>query len=316
MLKALSLFLLLSSCGRVDSKDCILKGEDCEKRKKGDFVAVSEEQKIELSTMRSQVSSWVKKCAGGIACGETSGGEDDAGDSMLWGGLLCLSGDASQCSATFASQGKDGALFRNPAGTRGGNDSSRDMLLGFLAALSKSPNQVAANRAYAYIKANGYKLCTNATDNRCSVNPTQHRSLWGTMQKVWTAVGLVPTSEMDNADLGDETLTALQSQFAFEGYALHLVAVEILVRKAVGASSKKLENAALDVSDREPGNPFFEYVARGKTERAAALTLSKCPRTLDHQRFQWAWQRTESEQAWKQSKGWDCLFMANLLLQE
>jgi hypothetical protein len=316
MLRILSLFLLLSSCGRLDTKDCILKGDNCEKRRKGEFVAVSEEQKEELSAMRSQISTWAKKCAGGIACGEKDNGEDDDGDSMLWGGLLCLSGDAQQCSAVFKSQGSDGALFRNPKGTRGVNDSSRDMLLGFLSALVPTKNVSAANQAYSYIKSNNFKLCNNATDNRCSVNPSQHRSLWGAMQKVYSYIGAPISSEMNNADLGDETLTSLQSQFAFEGYGLHLVAVEIFIRNSIGNSSSKLQNAALDVSDREPGNPFFELVARGKTSRAAQLTLEKCPKVLNHTRKQWAWQRTDSEQAWLQSKGWECIFMANLLLQE
>jgi hypothetical protein len=278
---------------------------------------ITEEQKEALVAMKNSIREWALKCEGGIACGENSSLEPDSGDSLLWAGLLCFSGEKDQCSAALASQDSTtGQLYRNPGGTRGTNDSSRDMLVGFLSYLVTTKDQSAASKMVDYLKANDYKLCKNATDNRCDVGPTTHLPMWGTMGKVWKYIGLKATSEMNNGDSGDETIIRLESQFAAEGYPLHLVAIELMLRQATNTYNSTLDSAAKTLLSREPNNPFFEYIANGATSRAAQLVLDKCPTTADHVRSQWAWQRTESEQAWLKSKGWDCIFLANMLLKE
>jgi hypothetical protein len=310
----LSSALLTLSCGGQDQVNCVFKGKDCTKENPKAEESVTEQQLADMQVLASQIKTWTLTCEGGIACGETNSGERDSGDSLLWAGLLCAAGDRTQCTAASASQNTStGQIFRNPGFSRGSNDSSRDMFLGFLLYVSTTKNQTAANKVLSYIESNNEKLCTNASDNRCSVNSTVYTGLWGTMQKVWRFIGLTPNDKMNRGNVGDDTLINAESQFSSEGYPLHLVGVELFLRQITGTYSSSLESAANTLLDREPYNPFFEYIAKGKTQRAAQLVLDKCPSTLNHTRKQWAWQRTESEQAWKQSKGWDCLFMINLL---
>jgi hypothetical protein len=308
----MSLFLLC--CGK-DQVDCTFEGKNCRTEKPTPEEMVTEEQRAALRQMKSNTYSWVLRCEGGIACGEDDNKKPDAGDSMLWAGLLCSSGEKDQCIATKASQGPQGQLFRNPEGSRGKNDSSRDMLLGFLTYLGKTKDQPAAVALLKYLQANNYKLCENATDNRCLVNPTVHSAVWGTMKRVWSHIGLSPSPEMNQGDLTDDSIINLESKFAAEGYELHLVAVELLLRQNTNNYSETLQRAANNILERQPYNPFFEYVAKGATARAAQLVLDKCPTTQSSVRKQWAWQRAEAEQAWLLSKGWDCIYMSNLLLK-
>jgi len=314
MLKILFSLLFLSACG-TDKIDCIFKGEKCHTKKPSPTSSVTEEQKEALREMRASVRTWALKCEGGIACGETDERVPDAGDSMLWGGLLCASGEQDQCEAVKASQNSDGQIFRNPGLSRGKNDSSRDMLLGYLHYLSATKDTDGAKALLNYIVKNDYKLCTNATDNRCSVNKVINAAIWGSMRRVWQHIGLTPTSDMEDSKLTDESIVAFQSKFSAEGYELHLVAVELLLRQVTRSYSNTLANAAQRLAERQPNNPYFEFVANGQTEKAARLTLEKCPSTLDHIRKQWSWQREEDEKAWLVSKGWECIYIANLLLK-
>ena len=65
----------------------------------------------------------------------------------------------------------------------------------------------------------------------------------------------------------------------------------------------------------EPKNAFFAFLREGGTDRVADLTLSVCPSAdkPSRKRFQWAWERTDGEEAWLDSMYWDCIFMASLL---
>lgn len=316
-LRVFILSLLLLGCHQ-EQIDCTLKGHHCHRINPTppEDQEITDLQKEQLLKLKENIKEWVLYCESGIACGENDDHQPESGDSMLWGGLLCLSGDNDQCDATKASQDpQTGALYRNPTGSRGINDSSRDMLLGFLAYLAATKDQEAANLLLAYIESNSYKLCTNASDNRCSVPPTISSPLWGTMKGVWLYIGLNPTSAMNKGDVGSSSIVNLESQFSTEGYPLHLIGVEILVKQFTDRYSYGLSLASSNLLKREPNNPFFEYLAKGKTSRAAQLVLEKCPTTGDHLKKQWAWQRTESEQAWLQSKGWDCIFLIDLLLK-
>ncbi len=301
---ALFIFLTLVACGKEGKK---------ENPTPPPIEMITEFQKLQLNNMIEDVEEWTLLCDG-IACGERSDGSLDAGDSMLWGGLLCLAGYADQCTATLASQ-DNGQLFRSPAGTRGINDSSRDMLLGYLAYLVATRNADAARDLASYLRNNAYLLCDNATDNRCQVGPIAHTAIWGTMKRIWLHIGIEPTWEMDQADLTDDSIINIQSKFVFEGYTLHLIGIELLLRQSTDSYSEKLAVAAETLHKRQPENPFYEYLAEGSTKSAAQQVLDKCPRTGDHTRSQWSWQRAEDEKAWEKSKGWDCLFMAKLLLK-
>lgn len=310
LLLVVSLFLL--GCGN-EAVECAFKG--CPKKQNP--VAsepVTEEQIIALKNLKSQIEPWLLFCEGGIMCHEKDNGELDNGDSMLFGGLRCSAGNQTQCDAVKAAQDSTtGQLYRSPAGSRGTNDSSRDMLLGFLCYLTTTKDKDAATKLIDYIEDNDYTLCDNATDNRCQVSRVQHSAIWGTMKRVWQHIGLTPTAAMETGDLSDEEVINLQSKFSSEGFPLHLVGVELLLRQGTNTFTAELQNAANNLLSRQPNNPFFEYLAKGKTKRAAQLVLDQCPTSQPSPRKQWTWQRAEEEQAHLESNGHDCIFMIDVL---
>jgi hypothetical protein len=191
------------------------------------------------------------------------------------------------------------------------------MLLGFLNYLVGSQDTDGATRMYNYLKNHNYQLCPTASDNRCDVSPIPYIAGWGTMGQLFKHLGLPETSEMTNAQIFgvDQASINLESDFAAEGFPLHLVAVELRLRQLTNNFTSALQQAANNVLQRQPNNPFYEYVAHGKTTRAAQLALDKCPHNKPAHADQWAWQRDETEQAWLESCGWDCIFVMNLLTE-
>lgn len=270
---------------------------------------ISAEQIISLKERRQEIRSWAITCSGGIACGD-----DGDGDSMLWAGLLCASGEVDQCNAAYISI-DNGKINRAPGRlNQSKNSSSRDMFLGAMHYVVATKDAQSADAIYNYIKNNNYKLCLDAVDNRCEISPKANSPLWGTMGAVWKFVGLSRTSEMKAAENADDTLIKFQSVWAESGYPTHLVAVQLLLRKQVGAWTVQLQDAANVVANRQPNNPFYDFVANGPTSRSAALVLAQCPSTKPERAHQWAWQRDESEAAWNESMGWDCIFLINIMV--
>jgi hypothetical protein len=99
----------------------------------------------------------------------------------------------------------------------------------------------------------------------------------------------------------------------------HLAAVEIfLLTKKFGYDSPLLKDAAKNVLKANPKNPFFIYLANGRSDaNFAEQILQKCPSTkTDNPRFQWAWERPESEIAWTKTMFWDCVFITDLYLTD
>lgn len=278
---------------------------------------VTPEQKEALLTLKNQTLDWARECSMGIACGSLSDGTPDDGDSTLWAGLLCLSGDYLQCRAVRASIGSDGSIHRNPDQDRDKNSASRDMMMGVLAYLAKTKDKLTGDLVHNYIVNNNYKLCSDATDNRCNFNQPQYNAGWNLWHEIWNYHGYQTTKQMEiGKKYGGDFIVNIQSIFASEGYPKHLVAVELLIHQYVGDWSLSFQNSANRLASNQPHNPFFEYVANGPTMKAAQLVLDKCPREQPIRSNDWAWQRDESEKAWSRSKGWDCIFMVNLLTQE
>lgn len=299
---AILISLFLFGCGRE---------KDDEQDTNDDITG---EQVQELTVLRSQTYPWAVTCQDGqrtYACEDRSDG-----DSMIWMGALCTSGETQQCANVKASQGANGRLWRSPA--RVDNDTSnsfsKDMLLGYLGYLTVTKDVTSAQKFITYLYDNDFQLCDDASDSRCDVNPTQYRAIWGLMKRIWENMGLEPTKEMKQGDFGDDTIINLQSQFTPGGFTLHLVALEIYLRNKLNSNTGTIQSAANTIAERQYENPFFEYVARGRTQRSAALTLQHCPRERPADAYQWAWQRDQREQAWVNSMGWDCIFMSNLLI--
>jgi len=99
----------------------------------------------------------------------------------------------------------------------------------------------------------------------------------------------------------------------------HLAAVEVfLLEKRLGYESPLLADAAKAILATNPKNPFFIYIAKGRSDpEFAEQILKKCPANkTDSPRFQWAWERAENEMAWTQTMFWDCVFIADLYSTE
>jgi hypothetical protein len=80
-----------------------------------------------------------------------------------------------------------------------------------------------------------------------------------------------------------------------------------------------VSSAAEIVIAREEHNAFFQFVARGPTERMLdeILENDKCPSQngdQPHARYQWTWERSAAENPppWKKTMYWDCLFAGQL----
>jgi hypothetical protein len=101
------------------------------------------------------------------------------------------------------------------------------------------------------------------------------------------------------------------------GFPQHLVAVEILLAKKLGIQDPLQEQSARILTQNQPNNPFFSYLVEGATDKVADLVIKQCPSTqaeIDQsKKYQWSWERNDSEHANKNSVLWDCVFMVKLL---
>jgi len=96
----------------------------------------------------------------------------------------------------------------------------------------------------------------------------------------------------------------------------HLACVASLIFQEMG------EDRRIDLSPNFRQNPFALWIKNGQQsnnnirERAYVI----CSEANDHHRKgdskhdQWTWQRPDREKAWRNSYGWDCVVMLNLLL--
>jgi hypothetical protein len=100
-------FLFLVGCGNHDV-ECAFT--DCPKPHNPSTNTITADQMSQLTTLSAQIRTWAPTCQGGIACLD-----GDDGDSMLWAGLLCSTGERAQCDAVQASQTADGRLWRAPS---------------------------------------------------------------------------------------------------------------------------------------------------------------------------------------------------------
>lgn len=267
-------------------------------------------------------------------CGAYPSKDDcDDGDSVIFNGLLCMSGEEIGCQSVRNSQDIYGQFWRSPRRNPGnlGEDSSfsRDQTLGVLLYLVKTRDTGAAIRWMDWIEDNKYcslknplggnciltlyRVCRDADKETCTMTP----ALWGLTRKVWDYLGLGTTKPMrdfNNADVSDLELSTAGSEKP--GYRLHLKAVSTFIRLVLGESVSRSKTIAGTLYSRQNANPFFQLLAEGNSAEVESKLLALCPKPgdrLDYIRHQWSWERDQADQAWTLSMGWDCIFMANLL---
>ncbi|HYX38024.1 MAG TPA: hypothetical protein VE954_33400 [Oligoflexus sp.] len=256
----------------------------------------------------------------------------DDGDSVIFNGLLCMVGEQQGCETVRASQDADGRFWRSPRRNPGnlGEDKSfsRDQTLGVLLYLAKTQDRDAALRWMAWIEDNRYCGITNPLSGGCTVFGYRvcrddkeicdlRPGTWALFHRVWEHLGLPTTREMrknEGMDISDIELIAIDK--ARPGYELHLKAVAAFLRMTIGSSVSRSHAMAQRLHDRQEGNPFFQVLAEGPSEELSRRLLQLCPKPgddLGFRRYQWAWERDTANEAWRESMGWDCIFMGRLL---
>lgn len=262
-----------------------------------------------LLLRKEKTLGWAETCDG-VPSKENC----DIGDSLLYSGILCLSGQLLGCEAVKRSQGRDGRVWRAPQRVDAdGQDSfSRDMALGGLAYLVASKDTYFASRWMSWIRHHNKKLCADASDNRCDFSP----GLWNLFKEVWRYIGLQPSDEMYGDIINDEFMLPLQTWVSDTGYPLHLHAVNLLLRSKISQFHYFGDVAARMLVNRQPQNPFFAFVANGKTTEVATRILEQCPVERPAARRQWYIERDTADAEWRHSMGWDCIALINFYLQD
>jgi uncharacterized protein YecT (DUF1311 family) len=147
---------------------------------------------------------------------------------------------------------------------------------------------------------------------------------------------LLPVSPMAALGFGYSALYPAQLQVLVEarvtdpGFALHKVAVRAYLLQKFGMNDPNLQRATNLLASRQPENPFFKYLASGRSPSILSLVNEKCPSATHKStnKFQWTWERSDQENnkidegkqpnkhSWDQSMMWECIFAGNLLTRE
>lgn len=264
----------------------------------------------------------IKEDVQGLPCK----GHQDDGDALLWGSLMFASGrDVGGGILRCESDG--GQFFRSPARAdkaRSGvielNAFSRDMATGFTlaAAASNYRGDGVVGDAYEewieYTLRNGCRACKD-TDGRCIMTPALY----------WMA----SYAGASNVPAGYSLTRFLMKPYMLVaarvnplGFTLHLVGVTLFMMSfrygGVGKLPFSLKMACKILSNRQPDNAFFSYLAGRNGQARASLEAVKEHVQANGQgnMRQWCWERDTAEQAWKDSCGWDIEFIENLLKSE
>lgn len=275
-----------------------------------------------LQEVRLSVLSWSEEC--GVWKTRVMAGCDD-GDATLFNALLCMSGDDVACKVVAASQDDDGRFWRNPhVRAEDKNSFSRDMFIGVVAWLSNSKDKAAAEKYVGWMKANK-KLCHDDTDGRCRFTPMTI-ALWNYLadKDGWSKLpyslvtaadpkpGPIVVSEDPAVSALDRLWEGLEPTTP-AGFPLHLLAAQILIKHQEGDWNGVLQKIAERLVAREPKNMFFLYLKTGGGEELGQAILKfPAPKENPGKRTQWCWQRTDSEEAWKDAAGWDWVFVIGL----
>ncbi len=259
------------------------------------------------------------------------GGQYDDGDMTIFGGLLCLSGEPEGCELVRRSQGLNGEFWRSPARANSDTDDqfSGDQFKGIAAFWAKTGDIQSFTSYLNRISKKWTPYPSKATNlvrmyNGCTMDPGGKCNLideeWRWLNIFADRFGVnsqIPADARDYiAKFGDPVgMLPWKAMINKLGYRVHLVAIEIYIAKKLGITDPRIDAAAEILVGRQPENPFYVFLARGKDARVVDLVKRKC--IVDSAKtewYQWSWERAESDQAWKDSMGWDCIFMINNLL--
>jgi len=228
------------------------------------------------------------------------------GDSMLWAGLMVAVGDKRPIEGVKLCQTPDGRMWRAPSrvNNQPQNSFSRDMALGFILYVQATGDYAMANRWVEYVKKTGGMFPANeSTDTRHIVTP----SIWWAMSYAGIKVPL----QWRLSRFLLRPYNRFQANLTPKGYPTHLVAVIGLILAIHNSETDKKLGKKLLI--KEPLNPFFMWLAGIVPGAIIQNSTFKHAHSLNPGNgTQWAWERTDSEQAWKDSIEWDFLFIEML----
>lgn len=265
--------------------------------------------------------------------GFRNGKVEDA-DMAIFGGLLCRAGIEQGCSLIQNAQDTNGRFYRSPrrvgeADLPNKATFSGDQLKGIIHYMTVSADRQRLEKFLVYLKSqptsvpsqnlrleSGYSSCPNGPPNfTCLLIGYD----WFAMRKLSENFGLqwaLPTNlrEIEQAydfDIDDLVWEALITN---NGYRLHLIANMAWSLKSIGVRHPSLDKTLGIIAAREPENPFFNYLILGRDKRVQRLADEQCSTVnTSEKRYDWTWQRATSTEAWKDSMGWDCVFIYKLL---
>jgi len=186
-----------------------------------------------------------------------------------------------------------------------------------------------------------HNVCPEASLSTCTVSP----GLWFLFHRVWRDhLGLAPSASMRFAD----TMFSDSSYDEFVAWEAggehgtpHLAAVNGMIRAILG---KPASHTITTVYQLNSENPFYQYLMHKyvnnnlhPTEQIRSHLLAISPSNVeeydkneggrtfkwfrnedgaDNSGSQWAWERDNVREAVRDTMGWDCIFIGNLLVRE
>eukprot|EP00939_MAST-03C_sp_MAST-3C-sp1_P000148 g148.t1 len=190
--------------------------------------------------------------------------------------------------------------------------------LATLASLTRTKNKSLYDPWLAYITKHDGFMCPTHWD--CTlVTP-----FFCTMDKVATFANLArPDPGLMIPRLGDDVCDKYDSYFVLtscnvndQGSALHLASLDVYIRRQIGDWNSILQAAADKLHSRDPLNVWFEWLALGASDELSDRLLSQVPayNVKTSERKQWSFVREDTEMAYKNSMGWEFVFLIDHLL--
>lgn len=295
-----------------------------------------------LKQRRTNIFSWLSECKSPLRFGEISDFHTEClqKDTLSWAGYSCLAAHLAQdqitfnkrCNDVLNSQGSDGRWWRGPGrvGIEDIDSFSRDMSLGLASwsiALGESAKAPLENWLdWIETNENGLRMCKIASDNRCNIR--------GNTKNIFKKI--ISNLNLDTGDRAKyKVIKKFKSGFAWTlwypetivtpvGYQLHFKAIELWLMKTLGIiSDDRFKTIAKVIFEKDPFNPFYEYLYLGISPELVDKVLMMCPstrsviKTVPHSYGgDWIWQRNSKDRAWEIANGHDCVSLLNLMVAE
>ena len=232
-----------------------------------------------------------------------------SGDSLLFAGLLCGSGEAWACDVVHRSQAGDGTFYRSPTHLdRESEDMSRDQGLGPL---------LAVGGPVPMYNLVGWVRFLNENDGYLSRNRDDKAKTTASYRKLIEEV----TRQHVDGSLPDPLHgvngIGVTSWFN-EDYELHLNSLVLFLNDRIGNDTLGMRSSRKALVDREPDNCWFQYL-NDDANRAANCLLTHLqkfdtPVVVEPGFLDWMWQRPAAQWYSKTyPNGWEFVMLANFL---